>query len=272
MRWSALPQAISTLGYAFYVQPCALPLLERLPSGERGAALLERALHLTFGTITLVYLAIGASGLLLFGADTPQNVLQGFGGGAGAGLSALFAVYLMLCFPPMLVPLRETLVRLSRHLERRAVYLRTPPHARPALEREHALELGAAGGGGSSAALPPALNAAVTCAIVGAALGVALALPDASASLFSLTGATGVCLVAYVFPIVAHWRLPTLEKGGGRAGRGAPTAAVLERLEWGWLGAVLVLGVGISGVSLFSIVRGWLVHDAMVCVEAQGLT
>ena len=157
-------------------------------------------------------------------------------------------------------------------LSQHGVYLRTPPHERRALERERALELGGAAGGGSSATLPPALNAAVTCAIVGAALGVALALPDASASLFSLTGATGVCLVAYVFPIVAHWRLPAGEKGGGRAGRGAPLAAVLERLEWGWLGAVLVLGVGISGVSLFSIVRGWSVHDATVCVEAQGLT
>ena len=73
VRWTALPQAISTLGYAFYVQPCALPMLERLPGGERGAALLERALHLTFALTTLVYLAIGASGLLLFGAATPQN-------------------------------------------------------------------------------------------------------------------------------------------------------------------------------------------------------
>ena len=73
VRWAALPQAISTLGYAFYVQPCALPMLERLPGGERGAALLERALHLTFALTTLIYLAIGASGLLLFGAATPQN-------------------------------------------------------------------------------------------------------------------------------------------------------------------------------------------------------
>ena len=205
-----------------------------------------------------------------------MQVLQGFGGGAGAALSALFAVYLMLCFLPMLVPLRETLVRLFRHLERRAVYLRTPPHARPALERERALELGA--DGGSSAALPPALNVAVTCAIIGAALGVALALPDASASLFSLTGATGVCLVAYVFPIVAYWRLPAVEAGGGRAAGGgvaplsrAPFAAVLERIEWSWLAAVLVLGVSVSGVSLFSIVRGWSVHDATVCVETHGL-
>lgn len=47
-RLSALPQAISTLGYAFYVQPCALPMLSKLPPGEEGARVLELALHLTF--------------------------------------------------------------------------------------------------------------------------------------------------------------------------------------------------------------------------------
>ena len=51
----------------------------------------------------------------------------------------------------------------------------------------------------------------------------------------------------------------------------APFAAVLERIEWSWLAAVLVLGVSVSGVSLFSIVRGWSVHDATVCVETHGL-
>ena len=47
-------------------------------------------------------------------------------------------------------------------------------------------------------------------------------------------------------------------------------ARLLTALEWGWLGAVLVLGVGVSGVSLLSIVRGWSAHDATVCVEPQG--
>lgn len=181
VRWAAVPQAVSTLGYAFYIQPCALPMLNQLPGGAEGARLLERALHLTFVLTTLVYLAIGASGLLFFGANTPQappppsptaciatftpassstscttsssstasprclllpqDVLQGFGGGAGAALSALFALYLMLCFPPMLVPLRETLVRLLRRSyllrpSRTRAPMPTPPQ--PLLRRSHA--------------------------------------------------------------------------------------------------------------------------------------
>lgn len=252
-------------------------------------------------------------------------------------------------------------MRLFRHLERRAVYLRTPPELRPALGAadERALEFGSS----STVALPPALNAMVTCAqtaaaalasatattssaassapsafttissststttttstsstrcaIIGAALCVALALPDASASLFSLTGATGVCLVAYVFPIAAHWALPAAAAGDWRvppppplplpysttvascptlsldtpasvarhparphpsylhqavhpAASAGVRARLLTALEWGWLGAVLVLGLGVSGVSLLSIVRGWSAHDATVCVEPQG--
>ena len=43
-----LPEAASTFGYAFYIQPCALPLLRTLPPGEPGVVILERALHLTF--------------------------------------------------------------------------------------------------------------------------------------------------------------------------------------------------------------------------------
>lgn len=51
-----------------------------------------------------VYLVVSVSGLLFFGLDTPQDVLQGFGGPAGAAISALFALYLMLCFAPCCVP------------------------------------------------------------------------------------------------------------------------------------------------------------------------
>ena len=71
-RLDALPQAISTLGYAFYVQPCALPMLSGLPAGAAGALTLERALHLTFAVTAAVYLCVGVSGLLYFGRSTPQ--------------------------------------------------------------------------------------------------------------------------------------------------------------------------------------------------------
>jgi len=245
---------------------------------------------------------------------TTQDVLQGFGGAAGATISALFALYLALCFAPVCVALRETLVRLSRHLNSarsrgrsrgRLTYTRAPPHdherapdpSSPSSPGHHpdcasadaaggAAEEGG-GGGGGGATLPPLRNALVTAAIVGAALGVALGLPDASASLFALTGATGVCLVAYVLPIAAHWALPAAldgearrRRGGGggadadadaacdaAAAAGAPLKGWLRTLERGWLGLVLVMGVAVSALSLFSIVEGWATHQtSVVCV------
>lgn len=58
----ALTEAASTFGYAFYVQPCAVPLLRTLPSGERGAATLVAALHTTFLITGLAYLSVGLGG------------------------------------------------------------------------------------------------------------------------------------------------------------------------------------------------------------------
>ena len=219
-------------------------------------------------------------------------MLQGFGGPAGATISALFAVYLMLCFAPVCVALRETLVRLSRHLHARSrsrlAYARTPLHERapdpssPSSPGHPACASSDADAAEGGATLPPLRNALVTAAIVGAALGVALGLPDASASLFALTGATGVCLVAYVLPICAHWALPAAlgegRRGGGDADADAacdadaaaaapPLKGWLRTLERGWLGLVLVMGVAVSAVSLFSIVEGWATHQtSVVCV------
>ena len=65
----------------------------------------------------------------------------------------------------------------------------------------------------ADAVLPPLQNALLTTALIAAALLVALTLPDASSSLFALTGATGVCAIGYAFPIFAYWRLPP-EYGG----------------------------------------------------------
>ena len=45
------------------------------------------------------------------------------------------------------------------------------------------------------AVLPPFQNAVLTAVLVGLALGVAALLPNASAQIFALTGATGVCCI-----------------------------------------------------------------------------
>ena len=51
--------------------------------------------------------------VLFWRGSCPQDLLQGFDGVIGGSLAAFFAVYLMLSFSPIVVPLRETLVRLS---------------------------------------------------------------------------------------------------------------------------------------------------------------
>ena len=58
--------------------------------------------------------------------------------------------------------------------------------------------------------------------------------------------------------------------GGDDGGGGRATRRVWELLERGWLTLVLVLGVGVSAVSLATIVQGWLAHQqAVVCVDAE---
>ena len=251
-----LPEAASTFGYAFYIQPCALPLLRTLPPGDDGARVLIRALRLTFSLTLLAYLAVGIGGLVLFDGDPPQDLLQGFGGGVGAALAAFFCAYLTLCFPPILVPLRETIVRLCRELGD----LGTPPPVRP---------LVADGSCGDlstplldSALLPPHQNAALTAAIVGCALAVALLLPNSSATLFALTGSTGVCAVSYVLPVLSHWWL----RPGGPLRRAKPGAAAggSSRLFWAWAFLVLLIGAVASALSVTAIIRG-LFNAQPVC-------
>lgn len=45
---------------------------------------------------------------------------------------------------------------------------------------------------------------AETALVMGAALGVSLAIPDSSAQVLVVTGATGVCMVSYVIPVGNH--------------------------------------------------------------------
>ena len=59
--------------------------------------------------------------------------------------------------------------------------------------------------------LAPLANAALTSTIIALALATTIVVPQSEA-LFAVTGATGVCLVAYVFPVLvrlwsdgAHW-------------------------------------------------------------------
>ena len=270
-----VPTAASTFGYAFYIQPCALPLLRSLPAGDIGAQVLIKALHVTFAFTACAYLIVGLGGLAVFGAGhVPQDLMQGFKGQFAGFLSGLFSLYLCLCFPPILVPLREILVRLLR---------RQGLHPTPRRRRT---------ADASTVTLPPVQNALLTALLVGAALCVALLLSDASSTLFALTGATGVCCVSYILPIYAYWSLDEAEGGvlrrslsntslptgtsasygqglggvtQGAHGAGSPLGRWLAYatrhwktwiLERAWPAAVLVLGSVVSILTLAGVLGG----------------
>lgn len=240
-----LAEAASTFGYAFYIQPCALPLLRDLPSGELGERILTHALSITFLLTAMAYLTLGIGGVVIFGdGDVPQDLLEGFEGRVGGVLSALFCLYLCLCFPPVVVPLREVLVRFWHR--RRLI-----------IQKSHE------GGGVAVVAaksvveseLPALPNALVTAALVGAALCVALLLNDASATCFAVTGATGVCFISYVFPMYALWSLDEARGGAAASLRGPPYHS---RIVWlqdaitqrAWPVLVLALGLVVSALTL----------------------
>ena len=169
---AALPEAASTFGYAFYIQPVALPLLRALPPGEAGATALADALKLTFALTCAAYLCVGIGGYAYFGrghvpqasagasraarasprpngahdssgrVHVAQDLLQGFHGRAGGALAGIFCAYLCLCFSPILA--RDPTLPQSR-----ANLLARPFHsARSQREPLHA-------GATSGAARPP---------------------------------------------------------------------------------------------------------------------
>ncbi|EOD36973.1 hypothetical protein EMIHUDRAFT_122479, partial [Emiliania huxleyi CCMP1516] len=115
------------------------------------------------------------------------------------------------------------------------------------------------------AELPPLSNALVTAFIVGAAHAVARLLPNASASIFAFTGATGVAMVAYVLPAWTHMagprRNPRRAPATGsnlRASRlegrtsdsGGPAARRRRRRPQILLALVVWLGLFVSGLTL----------------------
>ena len=256
-----LTEAASIFGFAWYVQPYPLPLLRALPPGEQGAATLVAALHVTFVITGMAYLSVGLGGLFLFGEDhVPQDVLQGFHGRVGGTLAGAFCLYLMLCYAPNVVPLRETLVRLyhESHMDssvtKPAVTKPVSRALNPSCSNEDAMQPSS-----RSAVLPPLQNAAFTAALVGLAFGVAAVLPDASAQIFALTGATGVCAIGYVFPIYSFWSLPE-DLGGARRPTPAdrwPRRLCMWLTQRAWPACVLFLGCAVSILTLIAVFEQW---------------
>ena len=168
--WTAVPPAISTLGYSLYVGPVALAMVDDRPGRVEAV---QRATHACFVTTFFAYCVLGLAGAAWLGRGTPGDISTAFHAGEPGGAWAAPVVppgtvlYLTLANVPLFAPLRDSVAALAGLAGRRA--------------------------------------AAATAALLAAAVAVAVGLR--SLVLFSLSGATGVCVTCYVVPVACHWSI-----------------------------------------------------------------
>ena len=205
--WAELPSAVSTLGYSLYVGPIALSMVDDRP-GRLGVV--ARATHACFLTTTLIYVVLGVAGASWLGRATPSDVSTAFSPGVRGGAWAANVVpggtvlYLALATAPMLNPLRDSVAALAG--------------------REVA---------------DGAVTAAVLALVV---LSVVLASTLESLLIFSLSGATGVCVTCYVVPVACLWSIPRDRDPKDYVGYRRSKAAFLRDV----LGPGLALFFGVS--------------------------
>jgi len=236
-------QAFVVLSFAFFVQPMLLPLLRELsessqeqrrasqlediiacsaavgrPCGSRAgdpaskaaapqevtpspadrlraAAVLEAALHVTMVIAFVVYTLLGVCGVVAFGGDTSEDILLNFDGAPGVVLDAGMVLYLAVCFAPTCHALRSVVYGLLDS----AFGTSQPPAAAPSDDES----------GLSPFVQDPRHwkhHLRRVAFLNGSAAAVALFVPR-SETLFAITGAVGVSVVCYIFPLLMHIRL-----------------------------------------------------------------
>jgi len=238
-----------------------MPLLQELPPGREGIVLAwSSAKAVIMGVALLTYSYIGAIGAAAFGAATQGDIMLNrlvCNQTGAAALVIAVLVYIASCIPPLIVSMR--------------CYI----------------DFMVAGPG---AGYHPQRFYATTLAIVFAPMLVAMADAGASRAAFAVTGATGVCIVCYVIPVVVHTLLrregechgvawgaqdplrcsdthesllpgvDRVEVGGHDAGadtrhpaRPHVFSVVEDVLPW----AVLVMGCAFSGLALKGVLLGF---------------
>ncbi|KDD76732.1 hypothetical protein H632_c124p0 [Helicosporidium sp. ATCC 50920] len=185
---SDVASAFSLFGFAFYLQAIMMPMLSELPPGRTGARITNAASAITvLGVALVTYVLTGFFAAAQYGyGATSTDILsqQWFGhpgsdtGGAGQfALNFLMTCYLAVSLPPIVytccLPVNNWMVALTRGKFEELNFFKRR-----------------------------AINVTL---VLGICLAVALASPDQSGPVLTVTGATGVCLVSYVIPIVSHF-------------------------------------------------------------------
>jgi sodium-coupled neutral amino acid transporter 11 len=174
-----LPEAMSVLFFAFYLQPMLLPLLSEMPSGKQGQDLLCRALNVTtLGIALAAYSIVGIFGAARWGLATQGDILVNkWLPGRGSGfLDAAMTIYLSVSMAPMALTMRYLLDSVIV-------------------------------GKGELVSYSKSRDTLFTIAGIFSATSVAIIWPEQAEKLFAVTGCTGVLLVSYVLPVLVHFKL-----------------------------------------------------------------
>ena len=186
LQWHSghIAEAFALIGYSFYLHPLMMPMLRELPSGKRGIELMSQSMAITImGVALVVYTYVGAMGAAAFGADTQGDIMMNrvVGGIAGShqrwasgAFVILMLVYLAVSIPPLVITLRSYVAFILAH---------------------------------GTSAIPAQRRVLLTLALTVVPLLLAWRNPGLAEKAFSLTGATGVCIVCYIIPVVAHFQL-----------------------------------------------------------------
>jgi amino acid permease len=174
-----LPEAMSVLFFAFYLQPMLLPLLSEMPEGKQGQDVLCSALNIT--TLVIAFAAYGLVGIFgaaRFGLATQGDILvnKWLPGRATGVLDASMAVYLSISMAPIAITLRYLLDSVVV-------------------------------GKGDLVSYSRSRDTWFTFGVISSATSIASIWPENAEKLFSVTGCTGVLLVSYVLPVLVHFKL-----------------------------------------------------------------
>ncbi|KAG0630426.1 hypothetical protein M758_1G177400 [Ceratodon purpureus] len=168
-------QAVSVFGFAFYIQPVIMPLLEEMPAGQLGVKLTSYSTRVVVLVNSFViYGLTGFFGAAMYGTSTESNILvnQWLGGGVAQGILNLsMTFYLAMALPMLEFPTRHTI---DGWIPERWATNKRLRHL------------------------------VVMTAIVVFCLVIAVAWPASSGYILVVTGATGVCMVSYIIPVVNH--------------------------------------------------------------------